>query len=364
MRIAQVAPLYENVPPTGYGGTERVIAGLCDGLVEAGHDVTLFATGRSQTSARLESFIEEPLRERMDAEEMAEVSPHLHLRMLTDIYSRSEEFDIIHAHTDVWTLPFAELSATPTVITMHGRLDIPLAQPLSLYPGAALVSISDHQRLALEGCLVDWLATIPNGLDLGAYQRQARGDGSYLCFVGRLCPEKRPDLAVEIAAKTGWPLRVAAKVDPSDDGYFEEQIAPLFEAHDVEFVGELGEDDKPAFYAGAAATLFPSDWPEPFGLVMIESLASGTPVIALRRGSVPEVLVDGKCGFICDDAEAMIAAVTRLDEIKSSSCRRRAADFGVDKMCDRYQRAYETLLDRRRPTAPPSVTVAAEPTSP
>ncbi len=226
------------------------------------------------------------------------------------------------------------------------------------------MSISDHQRLALEGCPVDWLATIPNGLDLGAYQRQARGDGSYLCFVGRLCPEKRPDLAVEIAAKTGWPLRVAAKVDPSDEGYFEEQIAPLFEAHDVEFVGELGEDDKPAFYAGAAATLFPSDWPEPFGLVMIESLASGTPVIALRRGSVPEVLVDGKCGFICDDAEAMIAAVARLDEINSSSCRRRAADFGVDKMCDRYQQAYETLLDRRRPTAPPSVTVAAEPTSP
>ena len=167
MRIAQVAPLYENVPPTGYGGTERVIAGLCDGLVEAGHDVTLFATGRSHTSARLESFIEAPLRERMDAEEMAEVSPHLHLRMLTDIYSRSDEFDVIHAHTDVWTLPFAELSATPTVITMHGRLDIPVVQrPLSLYPGAALVSISDHQRLALEGCPVDWLATIPNGLDL------------------------------------------------------------------------------------------------------------------------------------------------------------------------------------------------------
>src|SRR5215207_6238442 len=163
MRIAQVAPLYENVPPSGYGGTERVIAGLCDGLVDLGHDVTLFATGRSRTSARLESFIEAPLRERMDAEELAAVSPHLHLKMLTDIYARSDEFDIIHAHTDVWTLPFAELSKTPTVITMHGRLDIPLAQrPLSLYPGAALVSISDHQRLPLAGCPVDWLATIPN----------------------------------------------------------------------------------------------------------------------------------------------------------------------------------------------------------
>ena len=352
MRIAQVAPLYENVPPTGYGGTERVIAGLCDGLVAAGHDVTLFATGRSHTSARLDSFIEAPLRERMDAEELAAVAPHLHLKMLTDIYARSDEFDIIHAHTDVWTLPFAELSATPTLITMHGRLDIPLAQrPLSLYPGVALVSISDHQRLALEDCPVDWLATIPNGLDLDAYQRQPRGDGSYLAFVGRLCPEKRPDIAVEIAARTGWPLRVAAKIDPTDEDYFQDEIAPLFRTHDVDFVGELGEDDKPAFYADAAATLFPSDWPEPFGLVMIESLAAGTPVIALRRGSVPEVLVDGECGFICDDANAMVAAVDRLDPIEPSACRQRAADFGVDTMCDRYQQAYDALLARRRPTA-------------
>ena len=360
MRIAQVAPLYENVPPSGYGGTERVIAGLCEGLVAAGHDVTLFATGRSRTSARLESFVEAPLRERMDAEELAEVSPHLHLRMLADIYGRSDEFDVIHAHTDVWTLPFAELADTPTVITMHGRLDTPHARALSLYPGAAVVSISDHQRLPLEACPVDWLATIPNGLDLCAYQRQERGDGRYLAFVGRLCPEKRPDLAVEIAAATGRPLRVAAKVDPFDEEYFDDQIAPLFEAHDVDFVGELGEADKPAFYAGAAATLFPSDWPEPFGLVMIESLAAGTPVIALHRGSVPEVLVDGVCGFVCDDAEAMVAAVGRLDEIEPSACRRRADDFSVATMCRRYQRAYETLLDRRRPSTAPTLSIAAQ----
>ena len=360
MRIAEVAPLYENVPPCGYGGTERVIAGLCDGLVAAGHDVTLFATGRSQTSARLESFIDEPLRERMDAKELAEVSPHLHLRMLTEVYGRGDEFDVIHAHTDVWTLPFVALTDTPTVITLHGRLDIPLARALSLYPGAALVSISDHQRLALADYPVDWLTTVPNGLDLRAYHHQERGDGTYLAFVGRLCPEKRPDIAVEIAARTGWPLRVAAKVDPCDEEYFEEQIAPLFDAHDVEFVGELGEGDKPAFYAGAAATLFPSDWPEPFGLVMIESLAAGTPVIALRRGSVPEVLVDGRCGFVCDDAEAMIAAVGRLEEIHPSACRRRAADFSVDNMCARYQRAYEAVLDRMRPTATREIAIAAD----
>ncbi len=289
MHIAQIAPLYENVPPTGYGGTERVIAGLCDGLVAAGHDVTLFATGRSRTSARLESMVERPLRERMDADEMAEVGPHLHLRMLTDVYARGDDFDVIHAHTDVWTLPFTALTDTPTMITMHGRLDIPLVQrTVSLYPGAGLVSISDHQRLALEGCPVDWLATIPNGLDLSDYHRQARGEGSYLAFVGRICPEKRPDIAVDVAARTGWPLRVAAKVDPSDVAYFEEQIAPLFEAHDVDFVGELSEADKPAFYAGAAATLFPSDWPEPFGLVMIESLAAGTPVVGSAAARFPK----------------------------------------------------------------------------
>jgi glycosyltransferase involved in cell wall biosynthesis len=259
----------------------------------------------------------------------------------------------------VWTLPFAELSDTPTVITMHGRLDIPLVQRLvSLYPGAALVSISEHQRLPLEGCPVDWLATIPNGLDLSAYARQERGDGAYLAFVGRICPEKRPDIAVEIAARTGWPLRVAAKVDPTDEEYYEEHIAPLFAAHGVDFVGELGEDDKPAFYAGAAATLFPSDWPEPFGLVMIESLAAGTPVIALRRGAVPEVLVDGACGFVCDDAEAMVAAVARLDEIESSACRRRSDEFSVETMCHRYQRAYEMLLDREGRTGAPTLAVA------
>jgi len=360
MRIAQVAPLYENVPPSGYGGTERVIAGLCDGLVELGHDVTLFATGASHTSARLAPFIDEPLRERMSAEEMAAVAPHLHLRMLTEIYARSDEFDVIHAHTDLWTLPFAELSATPTLITMHGRLDIaPVRQLVALYPDAALVSISDHQRLPLQGCPVDWLATIPNGLDLRDYRRQQRGAGDYLAFVGRLCPEKRPDIAVEIAARTGWPLRVAAKVDPCDEEYFEEQIAPLFESHDVDFVGELGEEDKPAFYADAAATLFPSDWPEPFGLVMIESLAAGTPVIALRRGAVPEVLVDGRCGFICDDAEAMIAAVARLDDIDPSACRQRAADFDIGPMCAGYQQAYQTLVRRRRLAISPAVVAAA-----
>jgi glycosyltransferase involved in cell wall biosynthesis len=350
MRIAQIAPLYEDVPPAAYGGTERVIAGLCDGLVVAGHDVTLFATGRSRTAARLVPSVEEPLRERMGADAMAELGPHLHLRMLSEVYARATAFDVIHSHTDVWTLPFVGLTDTPTVITLHGRLDKPPAQlPLSMYPGVGLVSISYQQRTALDGSPVDWLATVPNGLDLREYLHQERGDGTYLAFVGRICPEKRPDLAVEIAARTGWPLRVAAKVDPTDERYFHEEITPLFDQYDVEFVGELNEREKPAFYAGAAATLFPSDWPEPFGLVMIESLAAGTPVIALRRGSVPEVLRDGICGFICEDPDEMVDAVRRVAEIDPSACRRRARQFNVRTMCQRYEHVYQTLLERRRP---------------
>jgi glycosyltransferase involved in cell wall biosynthesis len=289
----------------------------------------------------------------MDAEELAVVGPHLHLRMLADVYGRSDEFDIIHAHTDVWTLPFAELADTPTVITMHGRLDVPLAQrSLSLYPGAALVSISEHQRLALAGYPVDWLATIPNGLDLGAYHRRARGPGSYLAFVGRLSPEKRPDIAVEIAARTGWPLRVAAKVDPVDRDYFEAQIAPLFDLHDVEFVGELGEDDKPAFYGDAAATLFPSDWPEPFGLVMIEALACGTPVIAFRGGSVAEIIQDGVTGFVVKSLDEAIEAVARLDAIDRQTCRMVFENrFTVERMAAQYLELYQYLVASQQPIA-------------
>ncbi len=359
MRIAQVAPLFESVPPTGYGGTERVIAGLCNGLVAAGHDVALFASGLSETSARLEAVVDAPLRERMSADELVAISPHLHLRLLSDVCLRAEEFDIIHFHTDVWTLPFAALMSTPSLVTLHGRLDIPQAQQtVPLYPRIPIVSISDHQRLALEGSPVNWLATVPNGLDLSAYHREARGRGDYLAFVGRLCPEKRPDLAIEVAARAGWPLRVAAKVDPTDLNYFQQHIAPLLDSHDVDFVGELGEAEKPAFYAGAAATLFPSDWPEPFGLVMIESLAAGTPVIALRRGAVPEILVDGRCGFICENADGMVDAVGRLDELDATNCRRRAADFRVEIMCNRYEHAYETLLERSAPHLGPTPAAA------
>jgi glycosyltransferase involved in cell wall biosynthesis len=358
MRIAQIAPLYEDVPPRTYGGTERVIAALCDGLVARGHDVTLFATGGSRTDARLESVISASLRLRMNSSEMADIGGHLHLRMLADVYGHASDFDVIHSHIDLTTLPFVESSVTPTVLTLHGRLDTPVVQRvLPMYPGVPLVSISDHQREAVDGLPVEWVATVPNGLDLSRYHQQRRGAGRYLAFVGRITEEKRPDLAVEVARRTGWPLRVAAKVDPVDVAYYQREIEPLFASDHVDFVGELDESAKPSFYAGAAATLFPSDWPEPFGLVMIESLATGTPVIALRRGAVPEVLEHGISGFVCDDVEEMVAAVNRLGEIDPAACRRRAAEFGVDRMCARYERVYDTV--RARSMARPTSTHAA-----
>ena len=346
MRIAQIAPLYEAVPPVGYGGTERVIAALCDGLVERGHEVTLFAAGSSNTKAQLEQFGAAPLRMRLTRDEMIEVAPHLHLRMLAEVFARGSDFDVIHSHVDVWTLPFSESTTTPTVLTMHGRLDLPhVRRTLPLYPDIPLVSISDYQRLALDGLGVNWAATVYNGLDLERYQRAPRTNGGYLAFMGRIHPEKGPATAVEIARRSGRPLHVAAKVDPLDVDYYRHDIEPLFESNEVCFLGELEERDKPSFYAGATATLFPSDWPEPFGLVMIESLAAGTPVIALRRGSVPEILVDGVTGYICDTVDDMIDAVNRVNRLDPDACRQHARNFDSTTMCNRYEHVYRTITD-------------------
>lgn len=345
LRIAQVAPLYETVPPSGYGGTERVVAALCEGLVERGHDVSLFAAGGSRSQARLVPATSAPLRSRMSRLELEEVAPHLHLRMLADLYARGDEFDIIHAHTDLWTLPFVHLTPTPTVLTLHGRLDLPSVQRvLPLYPEVPLVSISHSQREPLTDCALTWAGTVPNGLSYDGYFDASRGAGEYLAFVGRLTPEKRPDLAVEVARRAGLPLRVAAKVDPVDVSYFEEIVAPLFRSYDVDFVGEIGDTDKPGFFAGALATLMPIDWPEPFGLVVVESLAAGTPVIAMRRGAVPELIEHGTSGFLCDSVDDMVAAVSRVASIDAATCRRRARRFDAAAMTDGYLRAYDHVL--------------------
>ena len=343
MKIAQVAPLYEAVPPGAYGGTERVIATLCDSLVARGHEVTLLAPETSETAAKLEAH-EAPLRERLSAEEMVDLAPHLHLEMLAELYRRAEEFDVVHSHLDIWTLPFTALSTVPTVLTMHGRLDLGfLRDLLPRYASVPLVSISDDQRRSVADLDLAWAATVYNGLDFSAYQDVQHDADGYLGFVGRISVEKGPLAAIEIAHRCGLPLRMAAKVDPLDEEYYEQDVKPHMGDH-VDFIGEIQEPEKPAFYAGARATLFPSDWPEPFGLVMIESLAAGTPVIALRRGSVPEIIEDGVTGFICDDVDGMVRAVERIGEIDPDDCRRHAERFSGEAMCEGYEKVYERLV--------------------
>jgi glycosyltransferase involved in cell wall biosynthesis len=282
---------------------------------------------------------------------MVGVAPKMHLDMLASVYERSDEFDLVHAHTEWATLPFAEASSTPTLLTLHGRLDIELARrTLRTFPNVALVSLSDHQRRAVRDLPLRWAATIPNGLDLSRYFAEPKTNGGYMAFLGRIAPEKRPDLAVAVASRTGGRLRVAAKVDPLDIDYFTQTVDPLFTRHHTEFLGELNEQDKPAFFAGAEATIFPSDWPEPFGLVMIESLAAGTPVIALRRGSVPEVIVDGVSGFVCDDLDDMVSAVSRLGEINPEDCRRQARRFTAERMSARYCEVMARTIEQAKGT--------------
>jgi glycosyltransferase involved in cell wall biosynthesis len=342
MRVAQVAPLYEAVPPGAYGGTERVIATLCDGLVAHGHEVTLFAAETSETAAKLDAY-GQPLRERLTAEDLVLLAPHLHLQMLAEIYRRREEFDVVHSHLDIWTFPFTHLFQLPTVLTMHGRLDLDfLRDLLPRYASVPLVSISDDQRRAVADLDLTWAATVYNGLDFTSYHDLRHDSDGYLGFVGRIAEEKGPLAAIEIARRSGLPLRMAAKVDPLDEDYYEEEVKPKM-GPNVDFIGEIQEQDKPAFYAGARATLFPSDWPEPFGLVMIESLAAGTPVIALRRGSVPEVIEDGVTGFICDDVDGMVRATERIGDIDPEDCRRHSERFSGEAMCRGYERVYERL---------------------
>jgi glycosyltransferase involved in cell wall biosynthesis len=349
MRVAQVAPLYERVPPVLYGGTERVVSYLTEELVRRGHEVTLFASGDSQTTARLVAAVPTALRLASAAAPQAEAAT-AHVVELGQLLERASQFDLIHCHVDYPALWMGRAVPTPVLHTLHGRLDLPALRPVfAHFTDAHLVSISDAQRAPLADLALRWAGTVQHGLPLDRYPYSPAG-GEYLAFLGRISPEKRLDLAIAVAQRVGLPLRIAAKVDPADRAYFEREIRPLLGDPRIEFIGEIGDAEKPAFLGGARALLFPIDWPEPFGLVMVEAMACGTPVIARPCGSVPEVMAEGRTGFVVTTVDEMVDAVKRIDIIDRAECRRWVEErFSIEHMADRYEQVYARLGDSDPP---------------
>ena len=345
MKIAQIAPLAEAVPPRLYGGTERIVSYLSEELVRQGHQVTVFATGDSHTSAELVACAPKALR--LDPS-VHDPVPHV-LMMLDEVRRRSHEFEVLHFHMDLLHFPVFSSIAAHTVTTLHGRLDLPDLQPFyRRFREFPLVSISNDQRRPLPG--VNWVGTVYHGLSPGLLRFTPSPDPGYLAFLGRISPEKRPDRAIEIARRAGIPLRMAAKVDHADREYFERDIRPLLADPLVHFIGEIGEPDKSDFLGNARALLFPIDWPEPFGLVVIESMACGTPVIAFACGSVPEVIDDGVTGFIVSDIEEAVRAVGRLQELDRWQIRQRFEQrFSVARMAGDYLQIYQQLARTSAP---------------
>lgn len=346
MRIAQVSPLYESVPPLHYGGTERVVSYLTEELVRLGHQVTLFASGDSRTRAHLVPGCERALR--LNPQFQDPIVPHLVMLERVAKMARDRAFDVVHYHTDYYSFPHVRQSPVPSVTTIHGRLDLPDLAPLYReFCDVPVVSISDFQRRPQPWA--NWVATVQHGLpkDLYTPRRQgARREGrEYLAFLGRVSREKRLDLAIHIARLAGVELLVAAKIDKLDHEYFEADIRPLLNGPGVRFVGEIGDRDKAGFLGGALAMLFPIDWPEPFGLVMIESMACGTPVIAFPRGSVPEVIDHGVTGLMVNSVEEAAAAVHQARTMDRDACRRRFEErFTSSRMARDYLRVYGQLL--------------------
>jgi glycosyltransferase involved in cell wall biosynthesis len=350
MRIAQIAPPFESVPPAQYGGTERVVALLTDELVRRGHQVTLFASGDSSTFARLIPTVDTALWHQDSVRD-----PMVYWSVtLGEVYRRAArgEFDLIHSHLDYLAFPCASLVETPTVTTLHGRLDLPdLPRIYARFPDMPVVSISDSQREPLPEA--NWAATVYNGIDLDAHPYDAR-QGDYLAFLGRITPDKGLDRAIEIARQAGLPIKVAARMplEHSDDlttrgdwEYYRAVIEPLFRAPDVEYIGEVGDAERPQLLGHALALLFPIDWPEPFGLVMAESLACGTPVVARRRGSVPEVVDDGVTGLIGETDADLVQLCGRVGDLDRATCRAAAEQrFSAAAMTDGYERVYAGLL--------------------
>jgi len=339
MRIAQVAPLAESVPPKLYGGTERVVAWLVEELVALGHDVTLFASGDSKASATLVPVCPRALRLGRPRPDPAAA----HAALLADLTAHADEFDIIHCHVDWLHLPVLSRLGVPFLTTLHGRLDLPgLPDLVRRFPRAPFVSISDDQRRPLSDAR--WLGTVYHGLPERSL-RPSFAPGSYLAFLGRLTADKGPEAAIRIARAAGLPLHIAAKVPRGERRYFKERLEPMIDGQQIRLTGEVDDRSKERFLADAAALLFPIDWPEPFGLVMIEAMACGTPVIAFRRGSVPEVIDEGETGFVVEDEEEAVGAVGRLGELDRRKVRagfeRR---FTARRMAAEYVRLYEALM--------------------
>ncbi len=350
MKIAQVAPLWERVPPKLYGGTERIVSYITEELVRMGHEVTLFASGDSDTAARLEAVCPQALR--LNTGIFNRDAPMLMLQERS--LGAEGDFDVIHSHLDFLGFPLARRNPRPVVTTLHGRLDLPELQPVFReFADMPLVSISDAQRRPLPWA--NWQATIHHGLPahLYTYHSQPRG---YLAFLGRISPEKRPDHAIEVAKRTGLPLRIAAKVDPADLQYYRSEIEPLLDHPLIEFIGEISDAEKNDFVGNALALVCPYDWPEPFGLVLIEALACGTPVLAYRRGSIPEIIEHGTTGFVSENLTEMVDAVERIKEIDRQQCRAFFDQrFTADRMARDYVALYERIIEERVALAGPKI---------
>ena len=340
MRIAQIAPLYERVPPLFYGGTERVVSYLTEELVKQGHDVTLFASGDSITKARLVPGSERSLR--LD-QRVVDPLAH-HFVMLEEVFARADQFDILHFHIDYLHYPFSQRQKhCRHITTLHGLLDLPDLKPLyKKFNKMPLVSISDAQRRPLPWA--NWLGTVHHGLPLDLYEAREE-PGKYLVFLGRVSGEKRLDRAIAIAKRAGMQLKVAAKVDAADRKYFEKSIRSLLDDPMVEWIGEVDESGKQTLLSEAYALLFPIDWPEPFGLVLIEAMACGTPAIAYRAGSVPELVEDGVTGFVVDDLDSAVEAVAKVQNLDRALCRRRFEErFSASRMAQGYLEIYNRVL--------------------
>lgn len=347
MRIAQIAPLWEKVPPPAYGGTELIVSLLTDELVRRGYDVTLFATANSETLATLESCANKPLRQMG----VSESEYHVYEQMeLSKVFSQAQDFDLIHSHVGYAAFPYANLSKTPVVHTLHGTIPPQLEAIFKQHAQQNFISISDSQRRSELG--LNYVGTVYNAIASEKFQFHPEPkQPPYLAFLGRMSPEKGPHLAIRIAKQSGQQLKMAGKVDPVDQAFFDREIAPQIDGEQIQFLGEANHEAKNALLGGAMATLFPITWREPFGLVMIESLACGTPVIAMAMGSAPEIIIHGENGFLCNTVAEAVNVVPEVKYISRRNCRAYVEQtFNVKRMTDGYESIYQMLLGEKLQT--------------